>query len=445
MSDKEKPIAKGQKPKAVLIFGVGPLQLSIIERAKRMGLYTVGIDPMADATCRDAVDAFEVVGGQDYEGTCDVVEKYGINAIVTAATDKPLVMMARIAEKYGFPFYSVETAQWSTDKFQMKQRFIAGDIPHAKGITLSRDDMSQLPLAISHWPLAGDKDSQQPTANNQQLHYPVIVKPRDNSGSRGVKLCRNKEELKVSIEEALENSKLDTVLVEEFIEGPEYSIESLHYFEGSQQPTANGQQPECKSEVIQFTEKKTTEFPYNVELGHKQPANLTDEQKDSIREIVSKIGKALKFENCPSHTELKINERGIFVIETSPRLGGDYITSTLVPLSTGINMEDQLLHIALGEKVDTTTGRLDKASGVCFLNLPCGKVTAIYGAIKEVGTWPNLKEFSTSLKVGDEIHPITSSLNRYGQFILQAENRIEVDNLIKDYETHIKSLIQINN
>lgn len=406
--------------KSVLIFGVGPLQLSIIERAKRMGLFTVGIDPMADATCRDAVDAFEVVGGQDYEGTCDVVEKYGINAIVTAATDKPLVMMARIAEKYGFPFYSVETAQWSTDKFQMKHRFELGDVPHAQGRLIFKVE------------------------EVEGLVFPVIVKPRDNSGSRGVKLCRNKEELRVSIEEALENSKLDTVLVEEFIEGPEYSIESLHYFEGSQQPTANGQQPECKSEVIQFTEKKTTEFPYNVELGHKQPANLIEEQKNSICEIVAKIGKAMNFKNCPSHTELKINDRGIFVIETSPRLGGDYITSTLTPLSTGINLEDQLLHIALGEPVDTKTGRVEKASGVHFFCLPEGFVEKIdTKSLEDAKNWPGIYSFNLKLKEGDEVHQITSSLNRYGEFIVKAEDREELDRLMEAYEQETNRIIQV--
>ena len=391
-----------QDKKAVLIFGVGPLQQSIINRAKKMGLYTVGIDPCEDATCRGDVDAFEVVGGQDYEGTCAVVEKYGIDAIVTAATDKPLVMMARIAAKYGFPFYSVETAQWSTDKFQMKHRFELGDVPHAKGRLVKSVD------------------------ETDDMVYPVIVKPRDNSGSRGVKLCRTKEELEQSM---AEYSKLDSVLVEEFIEGPEYSIEGLHYY--------------GKSEVIQFTEKKTTEFPYNVELGHIQPANISDENKQKIREIVAKIGKALKFENCPSHTELKINERGIFVIETSPRLGGDYITSTLTPLSTGINMEDLLLHIALGEDVDTQTGREEKASGVCFLNLPCGKVTAIDSAINEASSWPNVYSFATSLKVGDEVHPITSSLNRYGQFIVMGETREEVAAVIVLYEPKVKKLFQI--
>ena len=394
-----------QDKKAVLIFGVGPLQQSIINRAKKMGLYTVGIDPCEDATCRGDVDAFEVVGGQDYEGTCAVVEKYGIDAIVTAATDKPLVMMARIAEKYGFPFYSVETAQWSTDKFQMKQRFELGDVPHARGRLVKS------------------------VVETADMVYPVIVKPRDNSGSRGVKLCRTKEELEQSMAEALEYSKLDSVLVEEFIEGPEYSIEGLHY--------------DGTSEVIQFTEKKTTEFPYNVELGHIQPANISEKNKQKIREIVAKIGKALRFENCPSHTELKINERGIFVIETSPRLGGDYITSTLTPLSTGINMEDQLLHIALGENVDTQSGRVEKASGVCFLSLPCGKVTAIDPAINEVSTWSNVYSFATSLKVGDEIHLITSSLNRYGQFIVKGTDRKEVDKMITEYENRINTFIHV--
>lgn len=391
--------------KSVLIFGVGPLQESIINRAKLMGLYTVGIDPVADATCREAVDAFEVVGGQDYEGTCAVVEKYGIDAIVTAATDKPLVMMARVAEKYGFPFYSVETAQWSTDKFQMKQRFVEGGVPCAKGRLVK---------------------SVEETAD---MVYPVIVKPRDNSGSRGVKLCRNADELQYAIDEALPYSHLDTVLVEEYIEGQEYSIEGLHYDE--------------KSEVLQFTEKTTTEFPYNVELAHKQPANLTDEQRDTIRNVIAKIGKCMHFENCPSHTELKINERGVFVIETSPRLGGGNITSHLVPLSTGINMEDQLLHIALGERVDTVTGRTSKASGVRFLELKEGTVKQIMPTIKDIASWPNMVEFQCDLFEGSRVHPFKSGLDRYGQFIIQAESREIIDKLIVDYDKRIREIIVV--
>ena len=391
--------------KSVLVFGVGELQLSIINRANRKGLFTVGIDPCEDAYAKDACQAFEVVGGQDFEATLSVAKKYDVSAVVTAATDKTLVMMARVAKELNLPFYSVETAQWSTDKYQMKQRFIEGGVPCAQGRLIHN------------------------AAEAKDLFFPVICKPRDNSGSRGVKLCRDVNELQECIDEALDNSKLDTVLVEEFIEDREFSIESLHY--------------EGKSDVIQFTEKRTTEFPYNVELGHKQPANLTDDERQQIRNIISKIAACMNFENCPSHTELKVNDRGVFVIETSPRLGGDYITSMLTPLSTGINLEDQLLHIALGEKVDTVTGRVDKASAVCFFSLPEGEVTAINPRINEIASWPNIHSFELKLHVGDKVNQITSSLNRYGQFIVTGNSRAEIDELVERYEKEINELITI--
>ncbi len=391
--------------KAILLFGVGELQQSIIRRAHLKGLFVVGIDPCEDAYCKDEVDAFEIVGGQDYEGTIAVAKKYNVSAIVTAATDKPLVMMARVAKALGLPFFSEDTARWSTDKYQMKQRFMNGGVPCAKGRLIHAADEAK------------------------DLYFPVICKPRDNSGSRGVKLCRNLDELQECIDEALQYSHLDTVLVEEFIEGQEYSIESLHY--------------NCRDEVIQFTEKQTTEFPYNVELGHKQPANLTEEQRNAIREIVCKIGESLKFDNCPSHTELKINERGIFVIETSPRLGGDYITSTLVPLSTGINMEDQLLNIALGDSVDTKTGRVEKASGVRFFCLPEGMVKHIDPKINKVSSWPGVHSFQLKLKEGDRVNQITSSLNRYGEFIVEAGSREELDERMANYDKKTIQMICI--
>ena len=381
--------------KSILIFGVGTLQQSIIRRAKLMNLFTVGIDPLENADCRDEVDAYEVVGGQDYEGTCAVIEKYGIDAIITSATDKPLVMMARVAKRYGFPFYSVETAEWSTDKFLMKQRFEAAGIPCARGRLISSPEEAK------------------------DLTYPIIVKPRDNSGSRGVIFCKNKSELDSAFQEAIGYSHKDSVLVEEFIEGKEYSIEGLHY---------NG-----KNQVIQFTEKKTTEFPYNVELGHIQPAYISNENKQIIREIISKIGTALHFENCPSHTELKINERGVFVIETSPRLGGDYITSTLTPLSTGVNLEDELLHIALGEKINPQPQAVQYA-GVRFFSFNEGSVVQRVPDSAMIMKWPYVVDFSFELKKNDTIPLITSSLNRYGHIILISDTHNGVTKALEKYE-----------
>lgn len=393
------------KKQSILVFGVGELQKSIIEKAKSMGLFVVGIDPFEDAYCKGDVDAFEVVGGQDYEGTLAVARKYNVAAIVTAATDKPLVMMARVAKELGLLFYSEDTAVWSTDKFQMKQRFVEGSIPCARGKLISS------------------------ASEAKDLEFPLILKPRDNSGSRGVVLCRDMISLEMAMQETLQYTKLDTVLVEEFIEGQEYSIEALH-FDG-------------ETHIVQFTEKTTTPFPYNVELQHIQPANISEENKNKIREIIVKIADSLGFENCASHTELKINERGIFIIETSPRLGGDFITSTLTPLSTGINIEEQLLNIALNQKVDLITNRVERASAVSFFALDEGVVVSIDEKIKEISTCDSVKMFNLKLNVGDRVNKITSSLNRYGQFIIDGKDSAFIEVLINDYNKKIKQFIQI--
>lgn len=393
--------------RSVLIFGVGELQRSIIERAKQLGLFVVGVDPRVDACCKDDVDAFEVLDGQDFENTILIAKKYHVSAVVTAATDKPLVMMARVAKELDLPFYSEETARISTDKYLMKERFRQNDIPCASDRLISSVDEAE------------------------DFLYPLIVKPRDNSGSRGVMLCNNKQELKSALNEASHYTKKSTFLVEEFIEGQEYSVEALHF--------------NAESWVIQFTEKKVTPFPYSVELGHIQPANISVEQKQEIERIVAAIGKALSFENCASHTELKINAKGIFVIETSPRLGGDYITSTLVPLSTGINIEDQLLNIALGESVDLNVDSFkQKSSGIRFFSLNGKKIDLISLQIGQVDFWDNIFHFAFKLKEHDTIPLITSSLSRYGEFIVQTDNREQTVALLDKYEEKILKLITVS-
>lgn len=371
---------------SILVFGVGDLQKSIIERCKLKNLFVVGIDPQAEATCRELVDAFEVVGGQDFEKTIEVAEHYQVKGIITAATDKPLVMMARVAEKLQLPFFSVETAEWSTDKLLMKQKFQEAGIPCARGFLLnSVDELATL-----------------------KVDYPVIVKPRDNSGSRGVIYCANLDDAESAVSEALNYTRKGNVLVEEFVEGKEYSIESLHNAD--------------ETHVIQYTEKITTPRPYNVELGHIQPADLTINQKGEINSIISGIAVCMGFTNCASHTELKINSSGIYVIETSPRLGGDFITSHLVPLSTGVNMEEQLINISLGDTVDFKS--VNQASLITYFNFPIGQKIINTISADEIGRrFPCVVDYKFNLKIGDEISLITNSLNRYGYFVIAGSNK----------------------
>ncbi|MDD2476470.1 MAG: ATP-grasp domain-containing protein [Dysgonamonadaceae bacterium] len=378
--------------KSILIFGVGPLQKSIIERSKLKGLYTVGIDPMEDAVCKDEVDAFEVVDGQDFEKTLEVAKRYNVKGIITAATDKPLVMMARVAEHLNLPFFSIQTAEWSTDKLLMKEKFMEADIPCAKGLLLN--DVSEL--------------------EGFKMDYPLIVKPRDNSGSRGVIYCKDLCEVEQAVQEALQYTKKKSVLIEEFIEGKEYSIEAIHY---------NG-----KTHIIQFTEKITTDFPYNVEIGHIQPADISSDHQDEIKSLVGDIAQALKFKNCASHTEVKINEKGVFVIESSPRLGGDFITSTLVPLSTGLNMEDLLIAISLGKSSDSFSPALDytKHSGIIYFEIEKGVIISILG-LEKLKLIHGIQKWEFDLKSGDKITKPSNSLDRHGYAIFQTDTKKELE------------------
>lgn len=393
---------------SILVFGLGFLQKSLIEQCKNLGIYTVGVDITSDAVCKYDVDAFEVAAGDDFDTTLNIAKKYNISGVVTAATDKPLVMMARVAETLKLPFYSVQTAQWSTDKLQMKKRFQEFGIPCAKGVEVSSiEDLNKL-----------------------EWNYPVIVKPRDNSGSRGVIYCKNENEATKALSEAFDYTHKNTVLVEEVIEGQEFSIESLHY---------NG-----KTHVIQFTQKITTEFPYNVELGHIQPADLSDDIKDEIRSTITRIAEAMGFDNCASHTELKINDNGITIIETSPRLGGDFITSMLTPLSTGVNLESLLIKMSLGQKISDEEFQPteEKSSGVSFFELREGKVIEI-GDLSELSSMKGCKHFGFYKSVGDTINRITSSLNRYGEVVFVSDCRDQIEQELKVAENKMRELVKI--
>jgi biotin carboxylase len=394
--------------KSILIFGLSFLQKSLILQCRELGIKTIGIDISENPLCAEDVDAFEQVSGDNYERTIEVAKKYNVNGVICAATDKPLVMMARVAKALNLPFYSVDTAIWSTDKLLMKERFQQGGVPCAKGVIISCFE----DFKIERW------------------NFPLIVKPRDSSGSRGVIYCKDEAAVRDAIQEALQYSNKGNVLVEEFIDGPEYSIESLHY--------------KGKTHVLQFTQKQTTSFPYNVEIGHIQPADLTDKQKEGIIETVNKIADIFKFDNCGSHTELKISNGKIVVIETSPRLGGDFITSKLVPLSTGINMEKVLIKIAVGEEVreDEFAPREEKSSGVVFFELPAGKIKSI-GNLDEINKIPGCQMYEFNKAVGDKVNMISSSLNRYGSAVFDGYNRDAVLASMKLAREEIKELVAV--
>ncbi len=374
---------------SILVFGGGTLQLSIINRAKLLGYYTIVIDPDAKAPGSKVADLFFEVAGNDFNTTKQIAIDYNVKGIVTAATDKPILMMARVAENLNLPFPSYQSCETVLDKAKFKSFLQENNLPHAKGGLFEENvDLSSL-----------------------NFQFPLITKPVMNSGSRGVIKCNNEQDLKFAIIETLEHCKNKRFLIEEFIEGDEISVETL---------VQNN-----KVHVLQLTDKIVTSPPYNVELGHIQPSKYTY-LKANIEKLLQQIIDKLGLNNCALHPELKINGANITILEIGPRLGGDFITSDLVPLSTGVNMEEQIIRIAVGKPVNYKIET--KASLVSYLNLREGiKVRNLISDSELKNNFPEIVRFHFDLNVGDEIKKITNSLDRYGQIVLSGTNVVKLE------------------
>lgn len=190
-------------------------------------------------------------------------------------------------------------------------------------------------------------------SNNINPHFlPCIVKPITGSSKNGVSFANNNQEFYDAVTYALEASNTP-ILVEEFIQGKEVSVESIS-FQG-------------KHYVIQITDKDSSGAPHFVELGHHQPSNLSDDIQKRIRRIIPQILNAVGYVSGASHTELKISEDGkIYLIEINPRGGGDEISNRLVCLSTGYDYIGAMIDVATRSFHEPVLNNC-KCSGIIFL------------------------------------------------------------------------------
>jgi biotin carboxylase len=300
---------------SILIFGGGDLQISIIKKAKILGYKTIVLDPNSNAPGKNYCDKFYDIAGDDYERTLEVAKFHKVVGVVTAATDHPILMMCRIAEALNLPFPTFNSCETLLNKGKFKDFLRDNNINHAKGSVYNFDEII-------------DKSA---------INFPVILKPIKNSGSRGVLKCEKKENFERDITECKSFCSKGPFIIEEFISGDEISVEAF---------VINN-----KVQIVQITDKIITSPPYNVELGHIQPSKY-DGKREGIENILQKIVDKLDLNNCVLHPEIKIDNGKLIIIEIGPRLGGDNITSLLVPLSTGIDMEALQINISTGKKID---------------------------------------------------------------------------------------------
>ena len=371
--------------KKVLIIGASILQLPAIKRAKELGYYVGVIDYDPNAIGIPYADEYFNVSTIDIEGVAKTAEEFAPDGIMTLATDMPMRSIAAACERLGLPGISFDTAIKATDKGEMIKAFAEGGVEHPWYFILSSPE--ELDGVIG------------------EISFPCISKPTDNSGSRGVMLIHNEGELREAVAYSSQNGRSGGVIVEEYMKGPEVSVEII-VLDGV-------------PHVLNVTDKLTTGAPHFVEMGHSQPSRLPAADLEKIRDLASRAALAVGIKRGPVHAEIILTENGPKMVELGARMGGDCITTHLVPLSTGVDMIEATLRLACGETPDIAR-KWDKGSAIRYFHTQAGKIAAIDG-VEEAKAIDGVKEISFTKHIGDTVGPIGSSTDRVGFVIAEAE------------------------
>lgn len=372
--------------KRLFIIGASVLQLPAIKKAKEMGLYVGVADYNPEAVGIKYADEFFEVSTIDENGIYEAAKEFGADGIMTLATDMPMRSVAYATKKLGLVGISYETAIKATDKGEMIKAFEAAGVEHPWYFILET-------------PEALDKVA-------DQITYPCISKPLDNAGSKGVMLIKDRKELVDAVRYSSENGRRGGVIVEEYLVGNEVSVEVM---------VVDG-----KPHILQVTDKLTTGAPHFVEMGHSQPSGLGESNVGAIRDLAARAVMAVGIDKGPAHVEIMLTKNGPRMIELGARMGGDCITTHLVPLSTGIDMIKATIQTCLGEPVDVEQ-KFQKGSAIRFFNLPYGVVENISGK-EDAESIPDIREVTFTKGVGDTVGEIGSSGDRAGFVIAQSDN-----------------------
>lgn len=371
--------------KKILIIGASILQLPAIKKAKELGYYVGVGDYNPKAIGVPYADEYFNVSTIDVDGVVKAAKTFRPDGIMTLATDMPMRAVAAACQALGLPGISPETALKATDKGEMIKAFEVNGV--ARPWYLVAQNKLEFERIV------------------KDVAYPCVMKPTDNAGSRGVVLCRDAKTLWDNYEYSHNESRNGAVIIEEYLEGPEFSVEVMVI--------------DNEPHVLQITDKITTGAPHFVEMGHSQPSRQPEEVQEKIRDLARKAVKAIGINIGPAHVEIILTNEGPKMVELGARMGGDCITTHLVPLSTGVDMVEATIKTSCGERVDIEP-KWKKGAAIRYFKTNTGKITRIEGvdAAKKI---EGIREISIVHGVGESVGKIEGSGDRVGFVISQSE------------------------
>ena len=383
--------------KRLLMLGAGIMQGVAIRNAKSRGWEVIVVDGNPRAPCASLADRFEPIDLKDSPAlvrfALSLKEEGGLDGVFTAATDFSL-SVAKIAEACGLPGHGVEAAANASDKLLMRRRFAERGVPSPAFIGIDR----------------ASADGAEGLLSDAGITFPLVVKPVDNMGARGCRKVSARGELGAALDEAIGYSRSGMAIIEEYMDGPEFSLEAL-VFDGEFHMTG-------------FADRHIFFPPFFIEMGHTIPSGIDPRTMREIIDVFRRGAEALGLSHGAAKGDLKLTKRGPMVGEIAGRLSGGYMSGWTFPYSSGIDLTGAALDLAVG---DRPTSLDPVKSLVCaeraWISIP-GRVASVTG-YESARSVPGVRDVFPRAEKGDRVVFPRNNVEKCGNCLAVAGNREE--------------------
>ncbi len=371
--------------KTIMIIGGGLLQLPAILTAKKMGYQVIVSDYNPDVLgIRDA-DIPIIMSTRDIEGSVRAARQQNeitpISAVLTVGTDASMAVAA-VANTLDLPGIKFDDAEAATNKIKMRMRMKEHGVPS--------------PLFLPVWSLSDAKKA------GKILKFPIVIKPSDNMGARGVMRVDNLNQLPDAFKFAKNASPSGELIMEEYMEGAELSIDAIIY---QNEITITG----IADRIIEYP-------PYFIETGHDMPSALPREVQAAACEVMKQGIRALGIDIGAAKGDIKITEKGPMVGEIAARLSGGFMSAYTYPLSTGVDLMKAAIEVALGQEPGNLEPVMKRVAIERAIITRPGIVRKITG-LEEALKVPGIEEIFLNVRQGDRVSLPRSNVEKAGHII----------------------------
>lgn len=400
--------------KKILLLGGSAQQVIAIEKAKELGYYTILCDYLPDNPGQDYADKFYRVSTTDKEAVLKVAKDENINGVLAYASDPAAPTAAYIAEKMGLPGSPYESVEilCNKDKFRTFLYDNGFCTPKAKGYSEIGNALSDLKEGM--------------------FRLPVIVKPVDSSGSKGVGRIDKLEEAYDKLLYAMSFSRGKRIIVEEYVEKLGYQI-------AGDGLSVNGELVFRYFANDHFNPKCVNPFvPISASFPYEQPKEIQDKIHKEIQKLISLLGMKTTTYNFDMRIDKDYN---VYLMEVAPRDGGNYIPD-VIKYATGVDLVECSVRAAMGDEIDTT--QFGEPSGFyayyavhSILDGTLEKIEILEDVVEN-----HIVEKHILKKPGDDIKAFTGANTTLGILLMKFESMEQMLDMMDNSEQWIKVVLK---